>query len=311
MTAKLIISFDCEGKWGIADRNPDRQRLLTSAAISNAYKTILATLRRKNAHATFAFVAALCLPKDQVEAAIEENFHKLIFGRMHWLSAPRASARSNDFDGWSEPELPDLVRLEPRHHICSHGGFHIPYDEQNTPAEAIDADIDLIRSVDSRIGSRQTILVFPRNVIGYRNRLSESGFEAYRDADRRELKKGLAGRAERLFLELGSVDRGDSRKHSYQNNVGLTALTPGKFLNASIGLRSRIPLSLTKRRIDAFLSYAIKNDTVVHFYSHPHNFIADNTLANKLDYLLGRASVYRDKGSLRIVTMQDEFDEQK
>jgi len=311
MTARLVLSFDCEGKWGIADLGLDRQSALTSAALNQAYSTVLSTLRKHDAPATFAFVSALCLTNDQAKIEIEKNYEGIRYRQQHWLANALTSIRSENFEGWSEPGLISLVRQEPRHHICSHGGFHVPYDCENTPLETIDADLELIRSTEPMVGNEQGILVFPRNIVGHTQKLRESGFAAYRDTDPRELRSGLLGRVERFCHEFISFDRGDGRRHVYRKTDGVTALSPGKFLSASIGIRSRIPMSFTKKRIDTLFAQAVKNDSIVHFYSHPHNFIEDKTLNQKLDYMLRRASDLRETGELRIITMKEELDERQ
>ena len=60
--ACFIISLDCEGKWGFADRiGPSHDQVLTHQNLHKAYDSILRTLVDYNLKATFAFVAAFTL----------------------------------------------------------------------------------------------------------------------------------------------------------------------------------------------------------------------------------------------------------
>ena len=90
---------------------------------------------------------------------------------------------------------------------------------------------------------------------------------------------------------------------------GMISLSPGKFLNASIGPRSLVPVAFTRKRIDTFLKHAVLTNSVVHFYLHPHNFIFDASMLDKLDYLLAEATEYKINGKLKITTMNGEFNE--
>ncbi|SVE06845.1 uncharacterized protein METZ01_LOCUS459699, partial [marine metagenome] len=58
--AIFILSFDCEGKWGMADiidNNIDSS--ITNQNLTMAYRSILALLDKHKIKGTFAFVAAL------------------------------------------------------------------------------------------------------------------------------------------------------------------------------------------------------------------------------------------------------------
>ena len=54
----VTLSFDCEGRWGMADRNHAWLSELTTENLTEAYEYILETLSKYNIGATFAFVGA-------------------------------------------------------------------------------------------------------------------------------------------------------------------------------------------------------------------------------------------------------------
>ncbi|WP_426690166.1 hypothetical protein [Rhodanobacter ginsengiterrae] len=308
MAGKLVISFDCEGKWGIADRGNERHKKITSLALYDAYKSILEVLEKHNAKATFAFVAALCLPADELRKVVSNLLDIVIYKNGRWLEPAENALRRGDNEGWSEPGLIDLVRAQASHHLCSHGGFHVPYDEDAVALEAIIADIQVIRSVDKIARVKQDLIVFPRNQVGFNRVLADAGFLAYRPMDLQERRQGPSAKAIRVVCEFIALDRSDLLKQKSNEIGGLVALSAGKFLNARIGIRNIVPTRMTKLRIDSLLNYAVDTDSTLHFYSHPHNFIDDADMVKKLDYLLERAAWHRTRGCLDILTMKDELD---
>ena len=68
MPGTFIISLDCEGKWGIADRdNRIESGFITRSALIRAYESLLRVLSVYEASATFAFVMALTLTKNELD----------------------------------------------------------------------------------------------------------------------------------------------------------------------------------------------------------------------------------------------------
>lgn len=309
MTGKLIISVDCEGRWGVADRGGKRLAGINNENLGRAYRQILTVLDRHNVRATFGFVAALCLEEEELLIAVRKCGDILSFAGNDWLAPARRSLEASLFSGWSAPELVSLVMTSGQHHICSHGGFHIPYDEKSVSPEAISEDISLVKQLESRHALNLDILIYPRNVVGFKGQLSEAGFRGYREIDRCELTSGIKGKIQRLSNEFLSRDRNDLVGFSYKEEQEMLGLSPGKFLNASIGVRKFVPVKAIMRRIDCLLDSAVKNGSAVHFYTHPHNFISDKNMVQKFDYLLGRARDYERQGKMSIATMGDELHE--
>lgn len=309
MTGKLIVSVDCEGRWGIADRGAERLDGINNENLGRAYRQILTILERHNVRATFGFVAALCLEEEELLIAVRNCGDVLRFAGNDWLAPARKSLEASLFAGWSAPELVGLVMAGGQHHICSHGGFHIPYDEKSVSQEAIAEDISLVKKIESRHGLNQDVLIYPRNVVGFKAQLFKVGFRGYREIDRREMVSGIKGKTERLANEFLSRDRDDFVGLSYKKEKKMLALSPGKFLNASIGVRKIVPVKATMGRIDCLLDSAVKNGSIVHFYTHPHNFISDKNMIHKFNYLMSRARDYERQGKISIETMGDELNE--
>ena len=309
MTARFIFSLDCEGKWGGADKRSESLAFITREMLRDAYTRILDIMDRHDFRASFGFVAALCLEPDELQHQLVDLGDVMRYRGRDWLTTVKQEVSGAVFNGWSAPELIRLVAGSGHHHITSHGGIHIPYSEAETSSEAIACDIALIRHFYERIGKKPDVLIFPRNIVGFREQLAGFGFRGYRDVDFGERTGGYRGKLVRFANEVVSLDIGDTARHEYCASEGMLALTPAKFFNARIGVRRFISSELTNKRMLALIEYAIQNSGTVHLYTHPHNFISDPSMLAKLDWLLTMVGQYVEEGKMNVITMEDELNE--
>lgn len=308
MAARFIFSLDCEGKWGGADRDSARLSFITRDRLQEAYSRILQVMDRQHFRATFGFVAALCLEPEDLRQQLGIMGDTMQYKGQDWLATVKHETARGEFGGWSAPELVRLVAAA-GHHVASHGGVHIPYAESATSLDAIRHDIALIRGFYEGIGRLPDVLIFPRNIIGFRQALSEIGFRGYRDIDFGERAGGPSGKLMRLANEVFNLDVGDTVRHAYRVEDGMTVLSPAKFFNARIGVRKCISPAMTHRRTVALIEHAVRHEGVVHLYTHPHNFISDPSQYQKLERLLSTVRGYVGEGKLEVRTMEEELHE--
>jgi hypothetical protein len=304
MPGRLIISLDCEGKWGVADRGAEYMSFIGSARLQVVYEAILDLFERHQLPASFAFVSALCLGVDELLERLPRT--GLWYAGRNWLEGPFRALNAGVSDGWCAPGLVQAVLRRGRHHICSHGGTHLPLSDQMTPTESAELDLRFARIVHERLGLDWSCIVFPRNIVGHLDVLAAEGLSGFRDMDPQEKKGGMPGKIVRLCNELISWDRRDLLSHSSPLSSPMP-LSPGKFLNAKIGARKLIGVSVTRRRIESLLKFAVKNDATLHLYTHPHNFISDASMFDKLDALLGASNYFSRRHGLRVMTMKEEL----
>ena len=302
-TATLILSFDCEGKWGIADRQAAHMSFVTQSDLRTAYRIILQLHKKYNIQSTFAFVAALCMTEHELRDWLSTTQSLEHDGR-NWLASAIQQLNAGCTDGWCDETLLEMVVDADQHEICSHGGTHLPYSEKSTTATAVEVDLSLTQYVFDHHRLPINNIIFPRNIVGHRKLLSDAGYRGYRNVDPWETIAGVRGKLLRLAAEFLPLDRSSLPANALiKDSEDLFLIPPAKFLNASIGPRRFVPKDITHRRIDALLEFAVRNNRVAHIYSHPHNFISDQSLPEKLEYLLKRADEYRNQGKMRILTM--------
>lgn len=292
MGGKFLLSFDCEGKWGMADRlNRHHHRCLTKENLVSTYESILEDLSEFDIPATFAFVMAFTLDESERRDWMI-RLSDVDVGGKNWMQGFRQAEASGDFDGWFCPEAFEMVASDSRHEVGCHGFRHAIMSE--TSIDLNSANIELSESIEiaKMKGIRLRTFVFPRNQTGYLNLLRREGFVGYRDG---VSKRGTMGRVWNLAKEF------DVRSISQENGVfddGMVRIPSGFFLNWRHGVRRIVPKSISLARWKSMLRNACMNNGVVHMYLHPHNFIDGPRTRQVFRDVLSQIRLLRDAGNL-------------
>ena len=295
----IIISLDCEGKWGMADHlQPYHHRLLTDANIVAAYKRLLEMFERYEICATFAFVMAFTLDKD------ERSGFEILDPRVKhddaWLSHYWRSLESGHSEGWHVPQAFELVRQSRSHEIAGHGFCHRPIGDGSLDGSAAAAELRLASDVAALKGVELMTLVFPRNEVGNLGAVRSAGYLGYRA--RLNGRKGALGRVGALLEEFAvspPPQRPLPRDH------GLVAIPPGRFFNWRFGLRRVVPPAVTKARWRNQLRQCARSGGIVHLWLHPHNLITGPGTAPVLDAILREMARFRDRGLVEVMTQRE------
>ena len=116
----FVVSLDCEGKWGMADRiDSALDARLTDAKLREAYRRILSLFSDLRLPASFAFVGAFTLSPAE-RARLADWFEDVEIGGKNWLRHFRrqgegrdgplgAAGPVEDVDGVAEVTDADLV----------------------------------------------------------------------------------------------------------------------------------------------------------------------------------------------------------
>ena len=293
----VIISLDCEGKWGMADLDPPYFRDLTSASLSVAYRQLLAMFARYEVAATFAFVMAFTL-----SAAEREQFPVLDrWGDPDdaWLAHYWRSLDEGQAEGWHEPEPFALVRDSGRHEIAAHGFCHRSLGEAAIDQAGATRELaDAARAAQLK-GVELKTLVFPRNEVGHLPAVAAAGYLGYRA--RLDRPSGIFGRGVALLDEL-AVNA--APQQPLQSTAGLVAIPAGHFFNWRFGMRRLVPPAVTKARWRNQLRKCVRDGGVVHLWLHPHNLITGPSTAPVLESVLAEIARLRDRGQVAVMTQQ-------
>lgn len=302
MPGKFIVSFDCEGKWGMADHlDAQLEALLTTSSIERAYEQILGSLARNDIKATFAFVGAFTMNEAQYDAFRERLPETLCAGRP-WLGAFLRDAAQRRFEGWLAPTAFARVCASGRHEIGTHGFTHVPLDEKTTSPEIFRREMELVCELARLQGWVPRTLIYPRNQVGHTALLPEYGLIGYRERLWPHLNVRL-WQVRSLLAEFGFAGKPQAVTAAIKAPVGIP---PGYILNFWHNRRRRlVPREVTRRRWRDLMREAGRTGSTVHLWSHPHNFISDPQLAETFELILQDAAQFVRDGQLRNVTQEE------
>jgi hypothetical protein len=300
MPGRLIISFDCEGKWGSADTISDASKTnITNERYIKAYQDILMLLKKYEMPATFAFSFALLL-NEADQRILGDRFKNVFYKKKNWLINFKKSQANSDLDGWFCPDLLELVLQEGIHEVAAHGFCHVPFSETEITKEDALFELESLLISSKMKNLKLRTFIFPRNIIGFKKQVSEHGFLGYREALKR--KKGVTGRLISLTHEFNIFNK--SQK-DLSISDSMVAIPSGFFLNWRSGIRKLIPVFITQLRWRSIINHAIKNNGVAHIWLHPHNIIGSPSTLTSLEYVLKLASKKRLLNEMEVLTQID------
>jgi peptidoglycan/xylan/chitin deacetylase (PgdA/CDA1 family) len=290
VAAKFILSFDCEGKWGVADvLTAEHGRDLASDRLRGAYRSILEILDEFEITATFAFVGAFAQSPGefaQIRAAIEA----LGGPARSYLGPALRDINARAGDGWHGDDLVEQVAgSRAGHEIALHGVTHVPWtmlDEAGAEAE-----MALFRKLRGPVRESRTF-VYPRNLVAHQEVLSRNGFAGYRAA------RPARSRALSLLSEFNLLER-PQHPPPPGNIVEIPA---GFFLNWRRGLRRLVPPSVTRARAKRLLNAAAADGAIVHYWLHPENVASAPATLELVRALSHEVARSRESGNCEVMT---------
>ena len=300
MTGSCIISFDCEGKWGMVDAlNQTHRTLLTNENLISAYTEITQILKDYNLPATFAFVGAFTMLQDYFT---RNWLPKLQNSPDHtiWLKELFVALDSGKESGWFCHELIEIVLAgNVAHEICSHGFTHLPWVA--THQKSILLEIEGILDWSNLYNLEPKTFIFPRNMIEKRKLLDRMGILGYRDKPKEVRTRGKTGKLLNLINEFNL----NAKSQTIEAGLNHPVAIPGNFmLNWRCGPRRLIPATLTVHRFKKALEHAQRTGGVVHIWSHPHNFITGKDQQNLFQRCMGILGNKVALGEINAITQQ-------
>ena len=294
---KLIISYDCEGVWGMLDNIDDlEKKIFNRSNLIKIYNDLLLLHEEFDLKATFAFVGALISTKEEFITTFKQ-FPNAVSANKWCEPILSSNCKFTDEDIYL-PILLELVRnTNIEHEISSHGFSHLIMDN-NVDYESLQFEIlgikDLIRKKDIDVST----IIFPRNVINHIFLDNAHFISGYGIGPSLPFRSKLLNRAYSLFKEFFPICRSGQ---SYSKNEKI--IIPGSFfINWRNGLRGIVPIWLTVLRLRFALMHASKNNGTVHIWLHPHNLATgkDQMLLLRKIFLLVEG--FKKKHKLKILT---------
>jgi len=295
----FVVSFDCEGHWGMMDHLEDHGRL-SSRALADAYDRLLALFDRHGIKATFAFVGAFAMSEEEARAKMRLFTESGPKARA-WIAPFLADLEARRTDGWFAPAAAAAVKSSGLHELGSHGFTHLPLVEGEIELADFDREFASLRETEIFAAAKDLTLVYPRNQLGFERELARHGFIGYREsiAARRSER---SSRSRHLFDEANPYPKAQEPGGPA---AGTARIPAGRMLNWRSGARGRIPIAWTARSWRKTIDDAVRTGRVAHLWSHPHNFVTGKDMFELLEAVLKDAAPRVRSGELWNPTMRE------
>jgi len=288
MTGTFILSLDTEIAWGTDA--PDLPRY--THCFDNYRPIVRRLIDLLDAYeipATWAVVGHLLLPEGDSRA-------KKSLNPPGWYHAP-------DVIEW-------IWGAKTRHEIGTHTFSHVYTYEPEITREVWEAELRECVNIHRERGLQIRSLVFPRNQVKYLETLPQFGIIAYRGRE----QNWYQGLPKRLHRPVHLLDRTIGIQpptydlKTLKVNEQLVNLPSSQFLMAYDGIRGRIPTASRVRQARLGIEQAVKRGELYHLWFHPFNLGTSEAMFEALEQILRLVVARREKGELRVETMEGMAD---
>lgn len=298
MVAQFILSFDCEGKWGVADHlTAQDQQSLSEKNLRWAYQQTLCLLDKYQIPATFAFVGCFSLTSRELKE-IEPEFKKLADIFPHYLGVTYEHCFKRAADGWIGDWAVNMVQSSSlAHELALHSMTHIPWDDPNMSESIARQELFLLDQFNNEVISQSKTYIYPRNAVAYPHLLKDRNILGYRIARPRTSRIRSLAHEFNIFNQPEQCDN--------RSQVLPLKIPAGYFVNWQHGLRRSVPIKLTQFRARNLLKKAAQQSATVHYRLHPENIASAPQTLNALSAILHEVHVLRERGECVILTQHD------
>jgi len=266
VTGRFLLSFDCEGKWGMADdRSMIGQHPISNTSIRWAYELILKILDQYEIPATFGVVGLFASDYERFRLIDDELGRESIYE--DWFRFPKRAFREHNFEGWFFPDLVGRIGTRGFHEVSSHGLTHLPFQAPLVSEKLVEFELQRMNELMRTKEVTLRTMIYPRNQIAYTELLPKYGIQGFRECDVQNAAYGSKFAILRDELNLLKRSEAES-KETYP-----VPIPSGVFLNWRHGTRRLIPRGATLQRWSHVLDHAQKSGGVAHLWLHPHNLI--------------------------------------
>ncbi|MEU6696864.1 hypothetical protein [Pseudonocardia sp. NPDC046786] len=296
MTARFVLSLDCEGRWGMADRlTPGLRDALSDQPLREAYRGLLDLLDEFRMPATFAFVGLFSLDP-RLMRELHPGVRELARHFPDYLGPALAELESPAAQGWHGDWAIEATRgARMPHELALHGATHVPWDHPAMTADLARRELALIHDAGIPLTSEATTYIYPRNAVAYPEVLEEFGIVGYRTA------RGRHSRIGSLLSEFDLTAPPDpDLEPSWPVRV-----PAGYFVNWLSGPRRAVPRRISVARVRNLLTRAADTGGVVHLWTHPENLATAPATLCLLRALLREVARMRDAGRCEVLTQAE------
>jgi hypothetical protein len=296
--SQFILSFDCEGKWGMAsDPSMVNSHAISDSSLHWAYQQIFESLKNFNISASFGVVGLFAQDLSAFETF--DAAHRAEPAYASWFHNPKAAFRARNTDGWFYPTLIEDIQGFKIHEVSSHSYTHLPFHNEFVTREIVENELRVMNQFLLAKGVSLQTMIYPQNQVVHTDLLPEFRISGYRDSN--DKRSAYGSKIGTLVDEFNVFSK--SSAHSRQEVP--IKIPAGYFLNWQNGPRLIIPPTITVRRFNHLLDHAERTGGVVHMWLHPHNLITGKNQVQLFNRVLQTVAQRQSQGSLSVLTMGD------
>lgn len=293
MTARFILSLDCEGKWGIADMmNAATHAELSDESLQKAYRGIIGLLDEYDIPATFAFTGCFSLPQAELTRILPE-LEPFRAEFPHYMGKALEDFTEGSRQGWAGAWSVTMTEnAKTKHEIGLHGVTHIPLDDPKMTEAWARRELALAYDLKFPVAQKSTTFIHPRGAVAYTHLLAERGIIGYRDI------RHYPSRILSLLSEFNIFSPPDA-------DTKAPLIPAGYFINWWHGGRKLVPVEVSRLRARRMLKAAARTNQVVHYWTHPENIASAPETLEVMRAIIEEVAKLRDRGECEVQTQAD------
>jgi len=296
----VVISIDTELGWGFHDY-PAAERPTERIARSRwGWERLAETLGEYDIPATWAVVGHLF----EHDCAGAHVGHPSPPG---WFAHERGEAPMDEQYRFAPDLLADLVESDPDHDIGAHTYSHVEFDADYATEDLARAECDRAIDAAEAAGVSMTSFVFPRNRVGHRETLAETGFTCYRGTVPETSADGPYSAPIRKLTQATVVRNPPPLVEPTVDEYGLVNIPASLYLFGFEGPARRV-LSATVgdpvvRQAKMGIDAAAASDGLCHLWLHPNNLTTEADVA-RVEAVCAHIDGVRAETALTVETMR-------
>lgn len=307
----FTISLDFELIWGTIDKAGTAFEEACIIERNQVVDRLLALFSRYDIAATWCILGHLfldrCKPAGNVKhPEITRPEHAWVEG--DWFANDPSSDEQHAPAFYGQSLIRRIRSATPRQEIGSHSFSHVIFGDAGCSRATAESEIAECVRLARESGVELRSFAYPRNVVGHIDVLREHGFTSYRGEEphwyeRRSLPKPVKRIAHLLDVIVAAtppVVMPERVEEGMWNLPGSMIYFPRH------GIRKWIPMNVRVRRAIKGLDRAAARKEIFHLWFHPTNLAFDSdAMFAGLEKILVHAAKLRDKGLLRVMTMDE------
>ncbi len=295
--SSVIISIDAELGWGFHDMEEPPQKRIEYAR--HGWQQLHELCETYGISATWAVVGHLLLDDC-------DGYHHSHPTPSDWFARERTEWKLRRDLRFGGELIEALQTSDLDHDIGSHTFSHVVFDDPRLDETVIEAEIEAAKNAAKPYDIEYDSFVFPRNAVGYRGVLADTGFRVYRGREPQTRRHQRQWNKIAATVNPSQVPLVEPTIDEY----GLVNVPPSLFLYGFQGLARVVCETLWTdpivRQVTGAIDKALTSGGIVHIWLHPNDLVTERDI-NRIEKIFAYIDSKRDSG-LTVETLADVAD---